>query len=35
MEYSANFAFGRYNLANLYVALKQPRQGGGKFPGGP
>jgi hypothetical protein len=35
MEYSADFAFGRYNLANLYVALKQPRQGGGKFPGGP
>jgi Tfp pilus assembly protein PilF len=24
MEYSADFAFGRYNLANLYVALKQP-----------
>ena len=23
MEYSADFAFGRYNLANLYVALKQ------------
>jgi len=25
MEYSADFAFGRYNLANLYVALKQPQ----------
>ena len=24
MEYSADFAFGRYNLGNLYVALKQP-----------
>jgi Tfp pilus assembly protein PilF len=26
MEYSADFAFGRYNLANLYVALKQPQK---------
>ena len=26
MEYSADFAFGRYNLANLYVALKQPQR---------
>jgi tetratricopeptide (TPR) repeat protein len=26
MEYSADFAFGRYNLANLYVALKQPEK---------
>ena len=25
MEYSADFAFGRYNLGNLYVALKQPQ----------
>ena len=25
MKYSADFAFGRYNLANLYVALKQPQ----------
>jgi len=24
MEYSADFAFGRYNLANLYVNLRQP-----------
>jgi len=24
MEYSADFAFGRYNLANLYVSLKKP-----------
>jgi tetratricopeptide (TPR) repeat protein len=24
MEYSADFAFGRYNLGNLYAALKQP-----------
>ncbi len=24
MNYSADFAFGRYNLANLYVALDQP-----------
>jgi tetratricopeptide (TPR) repeat protein len=24
MRYSADFAFGRYNLANLYVALNQP-----------
>ncbi len=24
MEYSADFAFARYNLANLYVALAQP-----------
>ena len=26
MEYSADFAFGRYNLANLYVTLKQPQK---------
>ena len=26
MEYSADFAFGRYNLANLYVALKQQQK---------
>jgi Tfp pilus assembly protein PilF len=26
MKYSADFAFGRYNLANLYVALKQPQE---------
>jgi tetratricopeptide (TPR) repeat protein len=26
MEYSADFAFGRYNLANLYVALKKPQK---------
>jgi tetratricopeptide (TPR) repeat protein len=26
MEYSADFAFGRYNLANLYVALRQPQK---------
>jgi tetratricopeptide (TPR) repeat protein len=26
MEYSADFAFGRYNLGNLYVALKQPQR---------
>jgi tetratricopeptide (TPR) repeat protein len=26
MNYSADFAFGRYNLANLYVALKQPQK---------
>ncbi len=26
MKYSADFAFGRYNLANLYVALKQPQK---------
>ena len=26
MEYSADFAFGRYNLANLYVALKQQQE---------
>ncbi len=26
MEYSADFAFGRYNLANLYAALKQPEK---------
>jgi tetratricopeptide (TPR) repeat protein len=25
MEYSGDFAFGRYNLANLYVALDRPR----------
>jgi Tfp pilus assembly protein PilF len=24
MEYSADFAFGRYNLGNLYVTLQQP-----------
>jgi tetratricopeptide (TPR) repeat protein len=24
MEYSGDFAFGRYNLANLYVALNKP-----------
>jgi len=24
MEYSGDFAFGRYNLGNLYVALKRP-----------
>jgi Tfp pilus assembly protein PilF len=26
MEYSADFAFGRYNLGNLYVALNQPQK---------
>ncbi|MEJ2657851.1 MAG: tetratricopeptide repeat protein, partial [Desulfobacterales bacterium] len=26
MEYSADFAFGRYNLGNLYVALNRPDQ---------
>jgi Tfp pilus assembly protein PilF len=26
MEYSADFAFGRYNLANLYVTLRQPEK---------
>jgi tetratricopeptide (TPR) repeat protein len=26
MEYSADFAFGRYNLGNLYAALKQPEK---------
>ncbi len=26
MEYSADFAFGRYNLANLYVSLGQPEK---------
>jgi len=26
MEYSADFAFGRYNLANLYVGLRQPEK---------
>ncbi|MEJ2168499.1 MAG: tetratricopeptide repeat protein, partial [Desulfobacterales bacterium] len=26
MEYSADFAFGRYNLANLYVNLRQPEK---------
>jgi tetratricopeptide (TPR) repeat protein len=26
MEYSADFAFGRYNLANLYVTLKQSQK---------
>jgi tetratricopeptide (TPR) repeat protein len=26
MEYSADFAFGRYNLANLYVALRQSQK---------
>jgi tetratricopeptide (TPR) repeat protein len=26
MEYSADFAFGRYNLANLYAARQQPRK---------
>jgi tetratricopeptide (TPR) repeat protein len=26
MEYSADFAFGRYNLANLYAALKRPEE---------
>jgi Tfp pilus assembly protein PilF len=26
MEYSADFAFGRYNLGNLYVALGQPEK---------
>jgi Tfp pilus assembly protein PilF len=26
MEYSADFAFGRYNLANLYVELKQTQK---------
>jgi Tfp pilus assembly protein PilF len=26
MEYSADFAFGRYNLGNLYAALKQPQK---------
>ena len=31
MEYSADFAFGRYNLANLYVALKQPQKAVASF----
>jgi tetratricopeptide (TPR) repeat protein len=26
MEYSGDFAFGRYNLGNLYVALNEPQQ---------
>ena len=26
MQYSADFAFGRYNLANLYVNLRQPQK---------
>ncbi len=26
MEYSGDFAFGRYNLANLYVALNRPEE---------
>ena len=26
MEYSGDFAFGRYNLGNLYVALKKPEE---------
>jgi predicted CXXCH cytochrome family protein len=26
MEYSADFAFGRYNLANLYAALNRPEE---------
>ncbi len=26
MEYSGDFAFGRYNLGNLYVALGEPQQ---------
>ncbi len=26
MEYSADFAFGRYNLGNLYVALRRPEE---------
>jgi tetratricopeptide (TPR) repeat protein len=26
MEYSADFAFGRYNLGNLYVALNRPEE---------
>jgi len=26
MQYSADFAFGRYNLANLYVALNRPEE---------
>ena len=26
MEYSADFAFGRYNLGNLYSSLKQPEK---------
>ena len=26
MQYSADFAFGRYNLANLYVAQKKPQK---------
>ena len=26
MEYSADFAFGRYNLANLYTALNRPEE---------
>jgi tetratricopeptide (TPR) repeat protein len=26
MEYSADFAFGRYNLGNLYVNLRQPEK---------
>jgi len=26
MEYSADFAFGRYNLGNLYAALRQPEK---------
>ena len=31
MEYSADFAFGRYNLANLYVNLKQPEKAVANF----
>jgi len=31
MEYSADFAFGRYNLGNLYVALRQPERAGENF----
>jgi HEAT repeat protein len=26
MEYSGDFAFGRYNLANLYAALNEPQE---------
>lgn len=31
MEYSADFAFGRYNLGNLYVALRQPEKAVGSY----
>ncbi|MDH3883546.1 MAG: tetratricopeptide repeat protein, partial [Desulfobacterales bacterium] len=31
MEYSADFAFGRYNLGNLYAALRQPQKAGENY----